>query len=175
MNFFSIDLLSPLYVPHTYPLFYILQMFSPSLLSLNFVSHFFQVISSLWLKKFFFWFFPFGNKFLDYKSNINNVENLGNLWKSIKNKRNHPKSYHWKKTTMNILTYFFLVLCVCVHAHFLLRWDHIAYIYFFYLLSAMVFRHKLWPFSMCPWFKGSVRLPSNSYFFSPHILKNLVG
>lgn len=37
--FFLIDLLSPLYVPDTNPLFCILQMFSPSL-SLNFVSHF---------------------------------------------------------------------------------------------------------------------------------------
>lgn len=39
----------------------------------------------------------------------------------------------------------------------------------------MIFRHKLWPFSMSTWFKSSVRLPSNSYFFSPHILKNPTG
>lgn len=35
-EFFSFDLLLPLYVADTNPLFYILQMFSPSLLSLYF-------------------------------------------------------------------------------------------------------------------------------------------
>lgn len=63
-------------------LFYILQMFSRSMLSLCF-AFFFFISSNL---KFFSDFFSFGNKVLDYESNINSVENLGSLQKSIKKK-----------------------------------------------------------------------------------------
>lgn len=49
-----------------------------------FVSHFFFFISSN--LNFFSDFFSFGNKVLDYESNINSVENLGSLQKSIKKK-----------------------------------------------------------------------------------------
>lgn len=67
---------SPLYVPDTNPLFYILQMFSTSLLSLNFVFYFFELFNFSDILNYFFWLF--WNKVLDYKSNINDIGNLGN-------------------------------------------------------------------------------------------------
>ena len=54
VNFFLFDLLLPLYVADTNPLFYILQMFSPSLLSLCFP--FFSLFHLIFfLIFFFFW------------------------------------------------------------------------------------------------------------------------
>lgn len=102
---------------------------------------------------------------------VNKVETLGNLWKSLKKKRIHPKSCHWEKTNINVLNYIFPSSLSCVHAHFCAQLrSHCVHIYYIWkLLSAMVFRNKPWPFPKCDWLKGHVRLTSNSYsFFSTY-------